>query len=72
MRRYREWAGQPKGQPEDPALCIASVPEGGRSPLSRQCGRKRGHGPGKAFCAQHGAMKDKGRYVSVPEEGGNG
>lgn len=62
MRRY----GQTKTDEENPSNCIAEIRV---DRFLYQCARKRGHGPGKAFCAQHGAMKDKGRYVSVPEEG---
>ena len=51
-RRYGQWAGCPKGRPEDPALCIEPV-----WPLSAyisaQCTRKRGHGPDGLYCKQH-------------------
>lgn len=53
LRRYRQWAGQPNGIPEDTTRCIESVADGGRSVLSHQCNRKRGHGPGGNYCAQH-------------------
>jgi hypothetical protein len=52
-RRYRRWAGCPKGTPEDESCCIVSVADGGRSVLSHQCNRKRGHGPGGLYCKQH-------------------
>lgn len=51
-RHYGRWAGNPKGFPEHPERCIAEVP----APPSWthvQCSRKRGHGPGSAFCKQH-------------------
>jgi len=50
-RRYRIWAGNPKGDPEDPERCIEEVPDGGRSVLFHQCYRKRGHGPDRAYCS---------------------
>lgn len=52
-RRYRRWAGNPRGDKEDKARCIASVSDGGRSVLLHQCNRKRGHGPNGDFCTQH-------------------
>jgi hypothetical protein len=53
QRRYRCWAGSPKGTPEDKSRCVESVHDEGRSPLSHQCGRKRGHGPEGLYCKQH-------------------
>ena len=51
-RRYGEWAGNPKGWPEDVTHCIKRVwpahAWGGK-----QCSRKRGHGPGGEWCKQH-------------------
>lgn len=51
-RRYGKWAGNEKGTPEDTARCIAEVwPE--KFPISRQCSRKRGHGPDGLYCKAH-------------------
>ena len=51
-RMYGKWAGNPKGNPEDPTRCIASVPyEGGWH--FHQCSRKRGYGPKGEYCKQH-------------------
>lgn len=52
-RIYGQWAGNPKGTPEDPDRCIAPVPGGARGIIYKQCSRKRGHGPGDLFCKQH-------------------
>src|SRR5262245_30865994 len=51
-RSYGQWAGNPKGWPEDQQRCIAEVsaPSGW---TFVQCSRKRGHGPSGAFCKQH-------------------
>jgi hypothetical protein len=53
LRRYRVWAGNPDGRKEDVSRCVCSVSEGGRSVLSSQCMRKRGHGPDGLYCKQH-------------------
>ncbi len=66
MRRYRVWAGSPKGTPEDPRRCVASVAEGDRSVLSRQCGRKRRHGG--LLCMQHAKIKAEGRHLWIPRD----
>ncbi len=60
LRIYRQWAGNPKGQKEDITKCIKSVPDGGRSCLSHQCMRKRGHGPDGLYCKQHGKIAEVG------------
>jgi hypothetical protein len=67
MRRYGRWAGSPNGMPEDPSRCIAKVPVGGRSPLFKQCGRKRGYGENFMLCTQHAGMKAMGKHVSIPD-----
>jgi len=57
-RRYGEWSGNPNGYPEDRRKCIEEVyPEGQWH--SRQCSRKRGHGPDGLYCKQHGAMEER-------------
>lgn len=52
LRRYGEWAGNPRGIREDITRCIEEVspPPGW---ISKQCTRKRGHGPAGEYCAQH-------------------
>lgn len=52
-RVYGEWAGNPKGTPEDKERCIKEVfPTDAWIPY--QCRRKRGHGTGGLYCKQHG------------------
>lgn len=53
MRRYGQWAGNPKGVAENPANCIKEVYPTERSMIPRQCTRKRGHGEGGLYCYQH-------------------
>lgn len=53
IRRYGQWAGNPRGMAEDKTLCIVEVAEAGRSVLFRQCQRKRGYGPDGAYCPIH-------------------
>lgn len=67
-KRYGRWAGHPAGQPEDPARCVIEVPFPGRSMLSRQCGRKRGHGDGALYCAQHAKWSPGKRSFRTPPE----
>lgn len=52
-RRYRVWAGNPKGLPERKEFCIATVGDTGRSVLTHQCHKKRGHGPDGEYCKVH-------------------
>lgn len=52
-RRYRVWAGSPNGTRENKENCVQDVADGGRSVLSHQCNRKRGHGPNGEYCRQH-------------------
>jgi hypothetical protein len=52
VRRYGQWAGNPKGEEEDPTRCVKEVwPSDGWTPY--QCPRKRGHGPDGLYCKQH-------------------
>lgn len=56
-RVYDRWAGNPKGRAENVTLCIESV----RDSMGwhwYQCSRKRGHGPNRLFCKQHGRMAE--------------
>lgn len=52
-RVYGRWAGNPKGNPEDPTRCVEEVCSGGREMTFYQCLRKRGHGPEGLYCKQH-------------------
>jgi hypothetical protein len=58
-KRYGQWAGDPKGRPEDPERCVAEVADN-VSNLFHQCSRYRGHGPGAVWCKQHAKMAEKG------------
>ena len=53
-RIYGQWAGNPKGVPEDETRCIESI--WGMWDMGRQCLRKRGHGPEGLYCKQHGKI----------------
>lgn len=53
MRRYNQWAGNPKGEKEDVKRCVVEVFDKGRSILTHQCYRKRGYGPNGLLCRQH-------------------
>ena len=50
-RRYGEWAGNPKGHPENTTRCIVE----GRF-MFPQCYRKRGHGKDGLYCKQHAKL----------------
>jgi hypothetical protein len=70
-RRYGDWAGNPRGNAEDPARCIEEVwePRGGMR--AYQCTRKRGKGLDGLYCGIHAK-----RHPALPaalgdeEEGG--
>ncbi len=62
MRRYNQWSGNPKGTPEDPTDCIASVRKGPWH--CGQCSRRRGHGKDGLWCKQH----SKGRFWAPPDK----
>ena len=53
---YRVWAGNPAGNRWRESRCAASVPDGGRSPLSHQCQHKPGNGPDGLYCGRHAKM----------------
>lgn len=71
-RVYGAWAGNPKGNPEDPSFCIESVIGNERGAIHRQCGRKRGFGPDGLYCKQHdpGSVKarDDARHAAYEAE----
>jgi len=60
-RRYGVWAGNPKGQAEDPTRCVMEVATNERWALYHQCFRKRGHGLKKLYCKQHAKMNPAGK-----------
>jgi len=62
MRTYRQWAGEPRGVPEDPKRCAADVADGGRSCLSHQCLNPRKYG---LLCGVHKRQQDNGRHVWI-------
>lgn len=64
-RRYGQWAGNERGTKEDVTRCIEEVWPTGRSIISYQCQRKRGHGPGGVYCRQH-AARHQGK-VGLPQ-----
>jgi hypothetical protein len=51
--RYGAWAGFPEGHKPDFERCCEEVSNGTRGALYHQCFRKRGYGPGGAYCKQH-------------------
>ncbi len=62
MYRYNQWAGNPKGRPENKERCIVDVWETGRGMLSYQCKRKRGFGKDGLYCKQHARIYPDGCY----------
>jgi len=60
LRRYGQWAGNPKGKLEDVECCVQQVwprwPD--RSMLPFQCSRKHGYGPDGMYCKQHAKQHD--------------
>lgn len=59
-RRYGQWSGHPTGDPENLSNCIEEVMnDRPYTNPSRQCTRKRGHGPGGLYCKQHGRMAEQ-------------
>ncbi len=70
MRRYGQWSGNEKGQTEDPARCVASVPSTiARGMVGKQCDRPRGKGTGDfegLLCGVHARSQREGRRLVVP------
>lgn len=58
LRRYGQWAGNPKGIKEDPVRCIEEV-EDSTGWFFYQCQRKRGFGPKGAYCWQHARKRER-------------
>ncbi len=57
-RIYGQWAGNPKGHPEDIAKCIKKVWPTDGYIIPHQCNRKRGHGPDGLYCKQHAKIEE--------------
>lgn len=57
-RKYNQWAGNPKGNPEDKTHCIEEVWSKDGFGMSYQCNRKRGYGTDGLFCKQHAKMNE--------------
>lgn len=70
MRKYGEWAGNPKGKLENKKNCIVEVQGLGRGLFFYQCERKRGHGENGLYCKQHAKMLDSGRFLFIPKDDG--
>jgi hypothetical protein len=60
-RRYGEWAGNPKGRPEDKTRCIEEVWPRANTWVPYQCSRPRGHGPDGLWCKQHARRALEGK-----------
>ena len=71
MRRYRTWAGNPLGSPEDTNRCIVLVIDKGKRTISYQCYRKRGKGLDGLYCSHHAKMLKEGAHLSIPKEVNN-
>jgi len=61
-RVYDQWAGNPKGIPEDSTRCVAEVMDF-TGWHQFQCTRKRGYGSNGEYCKQH-AKIERGRMQS--------
>jgi len=64
VRRYGKWAGRPTGEPENRGYCVVQIYPGGRGAIHRQCGSRRGHGPGGIYCAHH----DPARIARIKQD----
>jgi len=51
--RYRQWAGNSKGNAYNPNHCAYEVWDTGRSCLSSQCSNKNGKGINGLYCGIH-------------------
>ncbi len=50
---YGQYAGNPKGTPEDLTRCREEVLNQFHGMVSNQCARKRGHGKDGHYCLMH-------------------
>jgi len=64
VRRYGQWAGNERGNPEDPTRCVVEVWPASGSWIPYQCQRKRVAG---VLCKQHEKQRIAGRNLSIPE-----
>lgn len=69
-KRYGQWAGNPKGLPENKECCYEEVPNGGRSPLFHQCNRKRGYGKDGLYCKQHAKRHPAEQVIAHDQKDG--
>lgn len=60
-RRYGQWAGNQRGQPENPKGCVKGVYPAHSQYIEHQCSRKRGHGPDGLYCKQHAKKQEDPR-----------
>lgn len=60
-RFYGQWAGDPKGTPENETKCYEEIWDYGVSAswVPRQCSRKRGFGKDGLYCKQHAKQHNK-------------
>lgn len=66
--RYGEWAGKPDGVPPDYERCCETVHgDGGFRILPHQCTKRRGYGPGEAYCKQHDPEAAMARRLASDE-----
>jgi len=65
---YGAWAGNSGHKPDFTRCCTEVTTYMGRWPSSHQCSRKRGHGPGKAYCRQHDPEVVKARQEKADRE----
>lgn len=66
--RYGAWAGRPNGAAPDFSLCCEEVWPSQRGEMHHQCRKKRGHGPGEAYCKTHNPEAVKARKEAANEE----
>jgi hypothetical protein len=66
-RTYDNWAGNPKGTPEDKTRCVESVCPPPYWHIY-QCSRKRGFGLNGEYCKQH-AKNHPVQFISKQEGG---
>lgn len=68
--RYGQWGGQPQGTPPDYERCCVNVvpDERGGAARAHQCHKKRGYGPGLAYCKQHDPDAVKARRDAADEK----
>lgn len=63
--RYGEWAGRPNGAAPDYDRCCFEVFSNERGVIHHQCNKKRGYGPGSAYCKTHDPDAVKARQAEA-------